>query len=53
MLRRPLNRRVLQPSLVHLAAQVIGVLPNRWASSEVMLMGQIRLGLLPNAFVEI
>ena len=51
-LGRPINRRVMQPSPDHFVAQLICILPNRWASRKPMLIAPIRFCLLPNVFVE-
>ncbi len=51
-LRRPLDRRVLQPSFDQFASQPIGVLTNRWVRRELMLVRSISLDLLSNVFVE-
>jgi hypothetical protein len=51
-LRWPVDRRVLQASLHHLASQLIGVLANGLVRRELMLVGSISLDLLSNVFVE-
>jgi hypothetical protein len=51
-LRRPFDRRVLQPSFDHFASQRIGVLTNRWVRHELMIVRSIGLDLLSNVFVE-
>jgi hypothetical protein len=51
-LRRPFDRRVLQPSFDHFASQRIGVLTNRWVGHELMVVRPVSLDLLSNVFVE-
>jgi hypothetical protein len=42
---------VLQPSFGHFVAQPVGILAHGWTRREVMLVGPIRFGLLPDILV--